>query len=349
MSKSSYLQSVRDNMFNIERSGEEHRKLTYKDENCVGCGICTDVCPTESLRLGPIVPIARGLIEMDLISVNKDSCVFCGLCSVACPFDALTLAIDGIDVKQTESYPKWDVNSEIDEEECIYCGRCDAVCPQDSIIFKRNLPKPVDLVRGEIDIDKEQCIYCSFCAELCPAQAITIKNIPTSSADLVYNSIDVDLSKCIFCGVCKRVCPEDAIKQICSSCMYHDEIPEVEITGEAFILESSCVNCSWCSEICPVDAISITKPFEGTLELVETDEKVCKGTSCHACQDVCPCNAVEIVDGKSQTNLDFCNLCGACITACPQDIRVLSRTAMKLNNINSESWNEILNTLLVGK
>ena len=60
-------------MFNIEREGEEHRVLSYKDKNCVGCGICVNVCPTDSLRLGPIVPIARGLIEMDLISCNSNS------------------------------------------------------------------------------------------------------------------------------------------------------------------------------------------------------------------------------------------------------------------------------------
>ena len=87
-------------MFNIEREGEEHRKLSYKDKNCVGCGICVNVCPTDSLRLGPIVPIARGLIEMDFVSINQDSCVFCGLCSVACPFDSLELTIDGTSVKE---------------------------------------------------------------------------------------------------------------------------------------------------------------------------------------------------------------------------------------------------------
>ena len=336
-------------MFNIERGGEEHRKLSYKDANCVGCGICVGVCPTDSLRLGPTVPIARGLIEMDLISINESSCVFCGLCSVACPFDSLSLKIDGTKIKDIESYPVWEVESYINDEKCIYCGRCNEVCPRDSILFERKLPDAIDLVRGEIEIDKDQCFYCSFCADMCPADAISIKNVPTSSIDVLNNSIDVDLSKCIFCGVCRRVCPADAIKQICSTCMWADEIPAPVIMGEVFISEESCVNCSWCSEICPVDAIAITKPFEGTLELVETDEKICKGVSCHACLDVCPCNAVEIVDGKSVTNLEFCNLCGACVAACPQDIRIVSRTVMKLNNINSESWNEILNDIIIGK
>jgi 4Fe-4S ferredoxin len=336
-------------MFNVEREGVEHRKLSYKDVNCVGCGICTEVCPTSSLRLGPAVPIARGLIDMDLISCNANSCVLCGLCSVACPFSALSLTINGEDIKDMDAYPVWQTESEVDGDECIYCGRCVSICPRDSILFERRLPDPTDLVRGEIEISEDKCIYCSFCEDMCPVQAITVRNIPASSSDLVNNSIDVDVSKCIYCGVCRRICPEDAIRQICSTCMFTEEIEVPEITGKTFISEESCVKCSWCCEICPVDAISITKPFEGTLELIENEEKICKGESCHACQDVCPCNAVTIEDNKSVTNLDFCNLCGACVSACPQDIRILTRDSMKLTNVNSDSWIEILNSILAGK
>ena len=333
-------------MFNVERTGSEVRKLNYNDTKCLGCGICTEVCPTTSLRLGPTVPIARGLIEMDLLSVNADSCVLCGLCSVACPFDALSLTIDDTPIKERDNYPTWEVESEVNEKDCLYCGRCTIACPRDAILFERKLPEREELVRGEINIDDEKCIFCGFCADLCPPGAIKINNVPASSVEFVNNSIEVDASQCVYCGICKRVCPQDAITEICSTCMLQDQIEVPEITGTTIIVEDDCVNCSWCAEICPVDAINITKPFEGKLELVETGEAICKGDSCHACQDVCPCNAVEIVDGKAKTNLDFCNLCGACISACPQHIRELTRTSMKLTNINSESWNECLNKIL---
>ena len=280
------------------------------------------------------------------MSVNSNSCVLCGLCSVACPFDALSLTIDGTEIKKMDNYPNWEVESEVCEEDCLFCGRCSIACPRDAILFKRELPKREDLVRGEISIDDEKCIYCGFCADLCPPGAIIINNVHTSSVDLLNNSIEVDTSKCVYCGICKRICPQDAITEICSTCMLQDQIIVPEITGTTYIVEDDCVNCSWCAEICPVDAINVSKPFAGKLELVETEEGICKGDSCHACLDVCPCNAVEIVDGKSETNLTFCNLCGACVSACPQNIRELTRTSMKLTNINSESWNECLNKIL---
>ena len=106
------------------------------------------------------------------------------------------------------------------------------------------------------------------------------------------------------CGVCK-ICPlKMQLKQCVQHVCFKIEIKAPEINGTAFgFFKDGCVNCSWCKEVCPVDTINVTKPFEGTLKLVETDESTCKGDACHACQDVCPCDAVEIIDNKATINL----------------------------------------------
>ena len=224
----------------------------------------------------------------------------------------------------------------------MFCGRCYSACPNDAILYERSLPNRNNLVRGEISINEDDCIYCGFCDDICPAGAISV------DADIKGDnySIKLDESKCVYCKLCAKVCPEEAIKAVCTICMEADNIKIPSIKGNVFIVGDDCVYCSWCKEICPVDAVTITKPFEGSLSLVETDEAQCKGDSCHACQDVCPCNAVAIEDNKSVTNSTFCNLCGACVTACPQNIRELKRTSMKLTNINSEAWKDSLNNLI---
>lgn len=323
----------------FEREGIEKRTLSYNNDFCVACGICSDICPTEALKLGAIVPIARGILDADYISINKDNCVLCGLCASACPFDALDLVINGESIGDLDNYPIWTHSSEIDQEECIYCGKCSEACPQDAVFFTRELPDINNLTVGTIEINEDDCIYCSACAELCPTNAITIGSDDVSN---VPNTIEIDESKCVYCGVCKRVCSENAIKSGCTVCMDIDEIEEPTIKGTTFI-ESKCVYCGWCESVCPTDAASVTKPFIG--EITRDPELVCKGESCHACQDICPCNAVEIVDGTSKINLEFCTLCGACTKACPQGLLNVVRKEMNLENIKSASWKEILGNL----
>ncbi|MGZ7208306.1 MAG: tungsten-dependent formylmethanofuran dehydrogenase subunit FwdF [Methanobacterium sp.] len=332
-------------MVTVERNGGQKRSLETKNEKCVGCGICADICPTEALRLGPVLPIARGLVQMDYVNLDEDKCVLCGLCASACPFDAIDCKINDQNIKEMDTYPKWEHEAKIDEEDCIYCGNCVKVCPSDAIYMSKKLPDRSSLVIGEADIDQEKCIYCGMCEEICPADAISIESNDVSSSNPeIARGISIDESKCVYCGLCRRICPEDAVKIVCTTCMYREDIPDAEIEGDIILDEDACINCGWCQEICPMDAAEVTKPFEG--EIYRDEEAECKGDTCHACQDVCPCNAVSIVDGKSAINPDLCVLCGACKNVCPQNCIVIKREKMNLNNIRSKSWETRLSTLM---
>lgn len=50
-------------------------------DECTGCGLCVDECPSEALSL-----------DADGISiVDADACVDCGACVDVCPVAAITL------------------------------------------------------------------------------------------------------------------------------------------------------------------------------------------------------------------------------------------------------------------
>ena len=89
------------------RSAEEERKLSFKDEVCVGCGICEQVCPVEAIELGDIGAIVRTDADEPKITVNEDKCVLCGMCSVGCPVDALEFTIDGESIRNMDVYPHY--------------------------------------------------------------------------------------------------------------------------------------------------------------------------------------------------------------------------------------------------
>ncbi len=53
-------------------------------DECVACGICEEVCPTEAIILN-----YEGIIE----DIDLDKCIDCGLCAEECPVEAIKIFI----------------------------------------------------------------------------------------------------------------------------------------------------------------------------------------------------------------------------------------------------------------
>lgn len=43
----------------VERTGEEARKLLFKNELCASCGLCEKICPVSAIEVNPTGAMVR--------------------------------------------------------------------------------------------------------------------------------------------------------------------------------------------------------------------------------------------------------------------------------------------------
>ena len=58
-------------------------KLTFKTDNCKGCGLCVDVCPKHVLALAEDQINKKG--HHPAVAVNESACIGCAFCATMCP------------------------------------------------------------------------------------------------------------------------------------------------------------------------------------------------------------------------------------------------------------------------
>lgn len=131
--------------------------LTKKEELCIACGLCEEVCSNaffkEKNREKSCIKIQGG--EMNKIDV----CSQCGVCIDICPVEAIARDKRGI--------------VRINKKECVGCFMCVGFCPEDA------------MMQHDDHIEPFKCIACGLCARQCPTGAISVEEIDVDAQEKV--------------------------------------------------------------------------------------------------------------------------------------------------------------------
>ena len=77
---------------------KENKRLVLAVEDCIGCGICVTVCPTNIKQEKDInfdVDTEPRAIAVNNggAAINYDLCKACGICTRNCPVNSLTVEV----------------------------------------------------------------------------------------------------------------------------------------------------------------------------------------------------------------------------------------------------------------
>jgi len=225
-------------------------KLTVDRVLCVGCELCSLICPREAIKVIKQPKKEGQKAQKPVTDVDETKCHYCGVCVSICPYSAVRVSVDGkniTSVVEKESFPQLIRAITVDTSKCpTDCKDCEEACPFDLITVT---PDPATK-KVKVDIKEEQCPGCRVCEIKCPEDAIHVRNVFTGKLRInqekcprgcrecldacpitgaLYLSekdsrVYVNEIFCTYCGVCKIVCPEKGTLELSRSTIHHTPV-----------------------------------------------------------------------------------------------------------------------------
>ncbi len=161
-----------------------------------------------------------------------------------------------------------------------------------------------------------------LCAVVCPNDAFRENIKPEEQINLdefpsIGKFYKIEQDKCI----------EDEKNEICQLCFSARERNQIK---DFFKIQKEC----------PTHCFSIDSPIEGEVIIKKNKLHKCDPTGCKACVNICPTESFFIPEsaedvkkyGKIACNEEACFYCGACENSCPDDLIVVERKDIIIND-----------------
>ena len=232
-------------------------RLTLDRHRCVGCQICSLVCPKDAITVERQFRVVGEGALKPRVDVDLTKCNFCGVCDVVCLYGAVSVTVNG--VRNTvlilkEVFPKISRVFTLDSKQCAKdCFECEIVCPWKLIKVSRTGfdGKPVEnvnelsftekrRVKVNVDIQKTYCPTCKICEVKCPSRVLKVKKI-------FEGKIVIDNDKCpLGCHDCVDVCPVPNVLM-------------VNAAGKVDVSDVHCTFCGACKNVCSTSEALMVK------------------------------------------------------------------------------------------
>ncbi len=161
-----------------------------------------------------------------------------------------------------------------------------------------------------------------LCAIICPNDAFHENITPEEQINLdefpsIGKFFKIDMKKCI----------EDSKNEICKLCLTVRDRNNIK---DFFKIQNEC----------PTHCFSIDSPIKGEVIIKKNMLHKCDPQGCKACVNICPTESFFIPEsaedvkkyGKIACNEDECFYCGACENSCPDDLIIVDRKEVAIND-----------------